>query len=95
MAARTPAGRPGKRDLVHRQVFRELLFRELDFEPASAPWLLGIERFGAPDYPPSTFDMREGVRVVRRIQLFDPVRRRRRAGRGHEIGLVVRCEVGQ
>ena len=28
--------------------------------------------------------MRKGVRVVRRIQLLDPVRGRRRAGRGHE-----------
>ena len=76
-------------------MFRELLFRELDFEPASAPWLLGIERFGAPDYPPSTFDMRKRVRVVRRIQLFDPVRGRRRAGRGHEIGFGMGSEVGQ
>jgi hypothetical protein len=58
---------------VDRQVFRDLLFRKLDCRPASAPWLLGIERFGAPDYPPSTYDMRKGVRVVRRIQLLDPV----------------------
>jgi hypothetical protein len=57
--------------------------------PPPPPWLLGIVRFGAPDYPPSTFDMRRGVRVVRRIQQFDPVRGRRRAGRGHEVGLVM------
>lgn len=75
--------------------FVSCCFASWTLGPPSPPWLLGIERFGAPDYPPSTFDMREGVRVVRRIQRFDPVRGRRRAGRGHEIGLVVRREVGQ
>jgi hypothetical protein len=74
-------------------VFRELLFGELDLRPASAPWSLGNECFGAPDYPPSTYDMRKGVRVVRRFQLLDPGRGRRRAGRGHEIRLLERCEV--
>jgi len=34
-----------------RQVFRDLLFRKLDRRPAAAPWLLGNERFGAPDLP--------------------------------------------
>ena len=58
--------------------------------PPPAPWLLGIERFGAPDYPPSTYDIREGVRVVRRIQQFDPGRERRRANRGHKIDLAER-----
>jgi hypothetical protein len=55
--------------------------------PAPPPWLLGIERFGAPDYPPSTYDIRKGVRVVRRIQLLNPVRGLRRADRGHRIEL--------
>jgi hypothetical protein len=73
---------------VQRRVFRGLLFGELDFEPASAPWLLGIESFGAPDYPPSTYETRRGVRVVRSIQSLDPVRGRRRASHGHEIGVV-------
>jgi hypothetical protein len=68
------------------KVFRELLFGELDLGPASAPWLLGIERLGAPDYPPSTHDMRKGVRVVRCIQSLDPVRGRRRAIAGTREG---------
>ena len=80
---------------MDRQVFRELLFRALDLSPPPPPWLLGTERFGAPDYPPSTYLTRKGVRVVRRIQLVDPVRGRRRAGRGHEIGLAEQCEVGR
>jgi len=54
-----------------------------------------MKRFGAPDYPPSTFVMREGVRVVRRIQLLDPARGRRRADSGHENGAAERSEVGQ
>jgi hypothetical protein len=58
--------------------------------PPPPPWLLGIERFDAPDYPPSTYDMRKGVRVVRRIQQFDRGRGRSRADRGHTIGLAER-----
>jgi len=71
-------------------VFRELLFGELDLGPASAPWLLGIERFDAPDYPPFTYDMRKGVRVVRCIQSLNPVRGRRRQSRAREkaVGMV-------
>jgi hypothetical protein len=80
---------------VDRQVFRDLLFRKIDLEPPPPPFLLGIERFGAPDYPPSTYETGEGVRVVRRIQLLDPGRGRRRAGRGHESELPERSGVGQ
>lgn len=78
---------------MDRQVFRDLLFRKLDRRPASALRLPEIERFGAADYPPSTYDMRKGVRVVSCIQSLDPVRGRRRAGRGHEIRLSGWCEV--
>jgi len=81
---------PTRGDRVDRQVFRELLFRALDFGPPPPPWLLGIERFGAPDYPPSTYETRRGVRVVRSLQPLDPVRGRRRASHGHEIGVVER-----
>jgi hypothetical protein len=56
--------------------------------PPPPLWLLRIERFGAPDYPPSTYETRRGVRVVRSIQSLDPVRGRRRASHGHEIGVV-------
>jgi hypothetical protein len=37
--------------------------------PPPPPWLLGIQHFGAPDYPPSAYDTKKGVRVIRRIQL--------------------------
>lgn len=69
---------------MDRQVFCDLLFRKLDRRPAS----------GAPDYPPSTYDRREGVRVVRRIRLHDPVRGRTRASREHGIESAERSEVG-
>lgn len=63
--------------------------------PPPPPCLLGIERFGAPDYPPFTYDVRKGVRVVRRIQPLDRVGGRRRAGCGHELGSRERYEVGR
>lgn len=68
---------------MHRQVFRDVLLMRMHLGPPPPPRLLVIERFGAPDYPPSTYDMKEGVRVVRRIHLLDRVRGWRRAGRGH------------
>jgi hypothetical protein len=74
--------------------FVSCCFGSLTTCPPPPPWVLGIKSLGAPDYPPSTCDMRKGVRVVRRIQLLDPVRGRRRADRGHEMGLAERSEVG-
>jgi len=68
---------------LQREVFRELLNASLHFGPPPPPGSLGIGRFGAHDYPPSTYCTRGGVRVVMRIQLVDVVRGRRRADRGH------------
>ena len=44
---------------VQREVFRELLFPVPYFSPPRPPDLLGLGRFGAHDYPPSTYLMRE------------------------------------
>ena len=40
---------------LQREVFRELLNPSLHFGPPPPPGLLGIGRFGAHDYPPSTY----------------------------------------
>jgi hypothetical protein len=73
---------------LHTKVFRELLIARLHFGPPQPPYLLGIESFAAPDYPPSTYVHEEGVRVVRRNQLLNPVQGLRRVDQGpdHEHG---------
>ncbi len=44
---------------VRSKVFRELLISALQFGPPPPPCLLGIGRFGAHDYPPSTYSRRK------------------------------------
>lgn len=69
--------------MLQREVFRELLFPVPYLSPPPPPGLLRFARFGAHDYPPSTYCTRGGVRVVMGIQLIGAVRGRRRAGVGH------------
>ena len=68
---------------LQREVFPELLNASLHFGSPPPPGLLGIGRFGAHDYPPSTYCTRGGVRVVMRIQLVGVVHGWRRADGGH------------
>jgi len=41
------------------KVFRDLLIVGEQLDPPPPPWLLGIVRFGAHDYPPTTW-MKKG-----------------------------------
>jgi hypothetical protein len=83
------------RQKLWSEVFRDLLFWVLHFGPPPPPSLLGIERFGAHDNPPTTCDEKGGVRVVMRIQLVGGVRGRRRAGAGHGRLLGDACRGGK